>query len=403
MRTDSTDKGKSKILIIGPAWVGDMVMAQTLFMSLKARHPENELHVLAPPWTHPLLARMPEVARAIELPLKHGELGLKTRYRIAQSLKAQNYDESIVLPNSWKSALIPWFTGIPKRTGYKGECRYGLLNDVRILDKKLFPKMIEQFAALAYPKGTAAEMIKEYLPFPALAVSSDSLEKTCEKFKLLASANVFSSDSRSSPIQNPKHLSKPILAICPGAEFGPSKRWPEHHYANVANAKLAEGWEVFLFGSRNDEKVCDKIQSLTNSKCLNFTGRTSLGEAIDLLSLASLVLTNDSGLMHIAAALNKPLVAVYGSTSPAFTPPLHPGARIVRNNLPCSPCFKRECPLKHHRCMEDLKPATVLEELSEAGACYDTSGLPGFSESSKSSELSDRTKIGMHVDACVDH
>lgn len=331
-----------KILIIGPAWVGDMVMAQSLFKLLKERDANVVIDVLAPAWTFSLLSRMPEVREAIEMPLTHGELKLRERYQLAKTLKTRRYDQAIVLPNSFKSALIPWFANIPKRTGWLGECRYLLLNDVRHLDKKRYPLMIEQFMALGLPKG---EPLPTKVPYPAFQLLKASQEATLVKHQLSCHE-------------------RPVLALCAGAEFGPSKRWPEDYFAQVANKKLAEGWDVWLLGSQKDRLVTDKIMQLTENRCRNLAGQTQLAESIDLLSLVSGVISNDSGLMHIAAALKKPLIALYGSTSPSFTPPLSADANVLKLNLECQPCFERTCPLHHHRCMRELTPDQVLAAMT---------------------------------------
>jgi len=334
-----------KILIVGPAWVGDMVMAQSLFKAIMQQNTLSLIDVLAPPWTKPLLERMPEVRNAHVMPIGHGSIQLKKRYEIAQQLKSHHYDQAIVLPNSWKSALIPWFAHIPIRTGFCGEFRFGLLNDIRLLDKKRLPQMVQRFVALAYPALSKKEKIKEPILLPKLEIKEAALGGTKQKFSISLNPSV------------------PILALCPGAEFGPSKQWPSDYFATVALAKIKSGFSVWLFGSKNDVEISNDIQAKTNHQCVNFTGKTSLEEAIDLLSLTTLVLTNDSGLMHIAAALGKPIVALYGSTDPSFTPPLTENVRIERLSLPCSPCFKRVCPLEHHRCMRDLSPDRIIKEI----------------------------------------
>ncbi len=331
------------ILIIGPSWVGDMVMAQTLFTCLKQRHPDCQIDVLAPDWSRPILERMPEVRNALSFPLGHGVLELATRRKIGKSLAGQ-YDQAILLPNSLKSALVPFFAGIPKRTGWKGEMRYGLLNDVRSLDKERLPLMIERFMALAYEPDAA--LPKPY-PQPRLVIDSASREAALAKFGL--------------------SLDRPVLALCPGAEFGEAKRWPAEHYAKVAELKIRAGWQVWLFGSKNDHPGCEEIRARLipglREESVNLAGETSLAEAIDLLSAASAVVSNDSGLMHVAAALNRPLVAVYGSTSPQFTPPLADQVEIVRLGLECSPCFERTCRFGHYDCLRELKPRPVIEAL----------------------------------------
>lgn len=330
-----------KILIIGPAWVGDMMMAQVLFKLLVQQDPSIKLDVLAPPHSGPLVTRMPEVNYFIPSSLKHGELDLRQRWTLAQKLRQNHYDQAIVLPNSWKSALIPWLARIPVRTGWRGEFRYGLLNDLRVLNKKTLPLMIQRFAALTFKKNSA---LPEELPWPELKIDQNSVAESLKKVGL------------SYPVQ-------PVLALCPGAEFGEAKRWPPQYYAQVAMKKLEEGYAVWLFGSPKEQADAAQIMALTDQRCVDLTGKTQLTQAIDLLSLASCVVSNDSGLMHIAAALNKPLVAIYGSSSPAFTPPLGTEVQVVRLNLPCHPCFQRVCPLGHLKCLNDLKPEQILMAL----------------------------------------
>ncbi|WP_122562505.1 lipopolysaccharide heptosyltransferase II [Pseudomonas viridiflava] len=331
------------ILIVGPSWVGDMVMAQTLFQCLKQRHPECQIDVLAPEWSRPLLERMPEVRAALSFPLGHGALELATRRRIGKSLAGQ-YDQAILLPNSLKSALVPFFAGIKQRTGWRGEFRYGLLNDVRTLDKERYPLMIERFMALAYDKN--AELPRPY-PKPSLQIDSATRDAALAKFGLT--------------------LDRPVLALCPGAEFGESKRWPAEHYAQVADARIREGWQVWLFGSQKDHPVGETIRENLipglREESVNLSGQTSLAEAIDLLSCADSVVSNDSGPMHVAAALNRPLVAVYGSTSPAFTPPLADEVEVVQLGIECSPCFDRTCRFGHYNCMRLLEPGAVIQAL----------------------------------------
>lgn len=332
------------ILIIGPSWVGDMVMAQTLFSCLRTQHPDCAIDVLAPDWSRPILERMPEVRQALSFPLGHGALELATRRKIGQSLVGQ-YDQAILLPNSLKSALVPFFAKIPKRTGWKGEMRYGLLNDLRKLDKERYPLMIERFMALAY--APEAELPKPY-PRPHLVIDPESRAQALARFGL--------------------EIDRPVLALCPGAEFGEAKRWPAEHYAKVAEVKIREGWQVWLFGSKSDHPGCEQIRARLipglREEASNLAGQTSLAQAIDLLSCASAVVSNDSGLMHVAAALNRPLVAVYGSTSPAFTPPLADQVEVVRLGLECSPCFDRTCKFGHYNCLRELSPRPVLEALA---------------------------------------
>ena len=320
-----------------------MVMAQTLFIELKRRHPQANLDVLAPAWTRPLLERMPEVRNAIAMEMGHGEVRLKERKALGRQLMQAGYDQSIVLPNSLKSALVPFWAKIPKRTGWRGEMRYGLLNDLRKLDKAQYPLMIERFVALALEKNAP---LPNPLPNPKLLIDNASRQQALEKFGL-------------------EHVDKPVLAICPGAEFGESKRWPASYYAKVAEEKIQQGWQAWIFGSKNDVPVSQEIfgclSESAQKNCVQLCGETSLAEAVDLMSCGKMVVTNDSGLMHIAAALSLPLIAVYGSTSPEFTPPLGEASQVVRSQLDCSPCFERECPLGHGDCMKKIEPPQILK------------------------------------------
>jgi heptosyltransferase-2 len=329
-----------KILIIGPSWVGDMVMAQSLFIVIKQQHPNCLIDVVAPSWSLPLLERMPEVHQAVGMQLGHGEFGLLARFKIGRKLARNAYAQAIVLPNSWKSALIPFFARIPRRTGYLGELRWGLLNDAYKLDKTRLTMTVQRFVALAFAKSTAS--FSAY-PSPQLTTSLELQTSASQKFGL---------------------GKQPLLALCPGAEYGPAKRWPVAHFAEVARRKHSEGWQIGLFGSEKDYAVCAEINALSDNICHNFAGKTQLHEAVDLLSLASVVISNDSGLMHIAAALGKKLIAIYGSSDPSFTPPLNSKATILQLHLPCAPCFKRVCPLQHTRCLTELSPATVLAAMA---------------------------------------
>lgn len=330
-----------KILVMGPSWVGDMVLAQSLFKSLKHNHPDCHIDVAAPGWTLPLLERMPEVNGTIPLSFQHGQLALWQRIRVGRSLKARRYDQAILLTNSLKSAILPFAAGIPLRTGFLGEMRYGLLNDIRALDKTKLVRTVDRFVALGQPADTALPMP---IPQPALLADRARALQTLDTLNL-------------------PHPQGRVLGLCPGAEYGEAKRWPAEYYAEVANAALLQGWQVWLFGSEKDIPVTDAINQLTSGRCLDFGGKTKLGQAIDLMSLCDSVVSNDSGLMHVAAALNIPLVAIYGSSDPHHTPPMSAKATVGYLGLECSPCFQRECPLGHLNCLKLIKPHTISAKL----------------------------------------
>lgn len=341
MRESAPPTAKPYILVIGPSWVGDAIMAQSLFITLKQRHPSCRIDVLAPVWTLSLLDRMPEVSAAVEMPLGHGQFGVAARLKLARRLRSRRYDQAILLPNSWKSALVPFLAGIPLRTGYVGEMRWGLLNDPRRLNKRALSSTVQRFVALGleeHPRQLCT------FPLPKLIIDPNDRRRVRDRFSL------------------PARLGK-VLGLCPGAEYGPSKRWPASYFAALARQKVDDGWDVWLFGSGNDRAIAEAVDQQTGNGCRDFVGRTSVAEAIDLLSLTDYVVTNDSGLMHVAAALNKKVIALYGSSDPEFTPPLSRKARTISLQLDCSPCFERECPLGHYRCLRDITPQQVLAEM----------------------------------------
>ncbi len=337
----STNKIPHKILILGPAWVGDMVLAQSLFKTLKINHPDCVIDVAAPAWTLPLLERMPEVSNKIALPFKHGELAFFKRLRFGKSLKNAGYTQSIVLTNSFKSALLPWAAGIKKRTGFLGEMRYGLLNDIRELDKTKLKKTVKRFVTLGLDKG---QNLPENIPNPQLITAPESA------WILACSLGI-------------KNDKGKILGLCPGAEYGEAKRWPAEYYAEVAIEALNKGWQVWLFGSLADTPVTSQINQFTQNRCNDFGGKTQLNQAIDLLSLCDTVISNDSGLMHVAAALNIKLIAIFGSSDPTHTPPMSAKAVIEYLSVNCSPCFKRKCQLagdENLKCLRRITPKQII-------------------------------------------
>lgn len=339
-----------KILVIGPSWVGDMMMSQSLYRTLKAEYPSAEIDVMAPAWCRPLLARMPEVNQALAMPLGHGALGLGERRRLGRALRANRYDRAYVLPNSFKSALVPFFADIPQRTGWRGEMRYGLLNDVRVLDKTAFPLMVQRYVALAYDKGRIqrADDLPQPLLWPQLRVSDEEIAETTSAFNL--------TDSR------------PIVGFCPGAEFGPAKRWPHYHYATLAQQLIESGYQVALFGSAKDHEAGEQIRAALQDDardfCLNLAGKTQLEQAVILIAACRAVVSNDSGLMHVAAALNKPLIALYGPSSPDFTPPLSDKARVIRLISGYHKVRKGDADQGYHQSLIDIQPQQVLDALT---------------------------------------
>lgn len=329
-----------KILIISPSWIGDCVMTQPLYRRLHELHPGCTIDVFAPKWSMAVFERMPEISGILENPFGHGALALRERWRVGKELGQRGYDQVIVLPGSLKSAIIAFATGIKQRTGYVGESRYLLLNDIRKLDKAALPLMVDRYTALAHPSQAD---FNGHSSQPAFQINPESRQAALSAHGL--------------------DLSRPVLAFCPGAEYGPAKRWPAAHFAELGRRYLAEGWQVWLFGSHKDAPIAAEINALSDGLCVDLCGKTTLSEAIDLLSCADSVVCNDSGLMHLAAALGRPLAAVYGSSSADHTPPLSNKAKIVSLHLECAPCFKRECPLGHTDCLNKLLPQQVADAL----------------------------------------
>ncbi|HEX8989737.1 MAG TPA: lipopolysaccharide heptosyltransferase II [Rhodocyclaceae bacterium] len=324
------------ILVVAPSWIGDTVLAQPLLARLRVAHPGAAIDVLASNWGASIFARMPEVRRIIDSPFRHGEFNLLGRWALARQLRDGGYDAAVVLPNSWKSALVPLLAGIPRRVGYRGESRYGLINVMHRLDKQRHPRLVERYAALA---GTPGEALPELAP-PRL--TSTPAQQRAARAELDLPPD-------SSPV-----------VFCPGAEFGPAKRWPARHFAALASRVGHVDDPVWLVGSPKDAAIGEKIEQSCHGSAINLCGRTTLAQAIDVIASARQVVCNDSGLMHVAAALDRPLVAVFGSSSFNYTPPLSPRAKIVSLELECSPCFQRDCPEGHLRCLNDLAPERVL-------------------------------------------
>ena len=332
-------------LLVAPAWVGDAVMSEPLLRRIAAQD-QRPVDVLAPPWVAPVFERMPGVGKVIPAPFAHGKLDLAGRWRIGRLLKTRGYRNAYVLPNSLKSALPIAFAGIPNRVGFTGECRYGLLNRRFRLDKQALPRMVDRFLALA-PDVPVAK-ITTAGAIPALRVAPHAFTDVCHLLDLARGDR--------------------LAILCPGAEYGPAKRWPAEHFAALARTLVDQGWTVWTVGSNKDQAIGEAIEQLSQGAARNLCGRTQLADAIDLLSGADVVVTNDSGLMHVAAALERPLVALYGSSSPEFTPPLAQRVVILQHAVPCSPCFKRTCRYEHLNCLTQLLPQRALDAIQSLTA-----------------------------------
>ncbi|MGH8427458.1 MAG: lipopolysaccharide heptosyltransferase II [Gammaproteobacteria bacterium] len=318
-----------RILIAGPNWIGDLVMADTLLKLLRQAEPETSIDLLAPAWVLPLAERMAEVTTAIEIPGGHGELAFGARRRLARELRKNGYTQAYVLPRSAKAALLPWLARIPVRTGYRGEARYGLLNDMRRVNPS-HHAVAERYAALAFTPGAE---LPASLPRPELLSDVAARTATLTRLGLRAEAGA--------------------VALAPGAEYGPAKRWPIAYFTELAARLIAEGQPVWVLGSVRERPLGEAIRARV-SDVRNLAGETSLIEAVDVLAAATAAVVNDSGLMHVAAAVGTPLVAIYGSSSPCYTPPASERAEVIYLALPCSPCFARECPLGHLNCLRAI-------------------------------------------------
>lgn len=331
-----------KILIVGPSWVGDAVMSQTLLKLLKEKRKSCSIDVLAPSWALPIFKRMKEVNTVIEMPFTHGDIKINERRKFASEIKKNNYDQAIILPNSFKSALIPFFADIDIRTGWRGEMRYFLINDLRKLNVEAYPKMIDRFCALGIDPDE--ELFQINLPY--LQTNSQNISKLLFQYSI--------------------NKENKILAICPGAEFGPAKRWPTNFFSKIAQHYLDKDWIVLSLGSEKDALISKEIKENLQGNIDNFidtTGKTKLEDAVDLLSASSLVLTNDSGLMHIASAVEVPLLALFGPTSPEFTPPLGEKSVFIRKISGYLKDRIGDLPDGHHSSMILIKPDEVISKL----------------------------------------
>jgi heptosyltransferase-2 len=332
----------TRSLVIAPQWIGDAVMTEPLLRRLHARG--ETLTVGALPWVAPVYRAMPQVAAVLELPFAHGGLQWSARRSLARQLRGQ-FDIAYVGPNSFKSALLPWWAGIPKRVGYHGESRYVVLNQ-RLPNPPdgHRPPMVAFYSALSGEPGIEQDQ-------PQLRLDPIKVDAALAGMQLQRQG---------------------YYVFAPGAEYGPAKRWPARHFAVLAEQLDRP---VVLLGSAKESALCAEIARTVNAaqpgQCLDWAGRTSLDHALAAISAAKAMVSNDSGLMHVAAAFGLPQVALFGSSSPMHTPPLNPLAHVMwlKNDpgylpaLDCAPCFERECPLGHTRCLVDLSPDDVLHLL----------------------------------------
>jgi heptosyltransferase-2 len=339
----------NRVLIIAPNWIGDAVMSQPLLDNLKNIYPQCQIDVVASPWVAPVYRACAEVSQIIEAKLEHKQLQWGLRKQLARQLRGNRYDACYVLPNSFKSALIPWLANIPLRIGYRGEMRFGLINIALDNPSKINrPPMANHYLALSDALDNEGINVNEPV-IPTLNVSSAAKE------------------SVSAQLQAAGIHSTLIYVLCPGAEYGVTKRWPTEHFATLAKQIIGHepNAQVVLLGSKGDHALASSIQSQADHlpQIHNWCGTTSLDEAIALISMSKVLISNDSGLMHIGAALKVPQVAIFGSSDPHHTPPLSNKAKVLWLNLPCSPCHKRECPLSHLKCLKDILPVTVLSTI----------------------------------------
>jgi heptosyltransferase-2 len=339
-----TDDNHRRYLIVGPSWIGDMVMAQSLFITLKQQYPDCQIDVLAPEWSLPILNRMAEVDAGISADVGHGEFSFFKRRKLGVSLREKKYTHAIVIPRSWKSALIPYFANIPVRTGYKGELRYGLLNDIRVLDKQVLKMTVQRYVAHAYKDNPS---IAPGTPNPRLQVDISNKEQILKQYGL--------------------NLVRSVMCFMPGAEYGPAKQWPIEYYEKLAVSLVDSGWQVWVLGSEKDSVVGNKIAAGISDHVFNLCGKTRLADTVDLLACAKSVVTNDSGLMHVAAAVGVEVNVIYGSSTPEYTPPLAQENKrnIFYLGLECSPCFERVCKYGHYNCLKKIDVDMVYSLINE--------------------------------------
>jgi len=323
------------MLLVPYMWIGDFVRCHSVVKLLRQRFPKRPVDVLATSLCAPLADYMPGLREAVVFDLPRSRLGLRQQAQLAERLRARRYGTALVMPRTWKSALAPFLAGIPERVGFVGEARFGLLNDWRWGERKL-PRMVDRCAALALPRDAA---LPAEWPRPELIVPPADVAGWRQRNGLAAEG-------------------RPALVLAPGA-VGPSKRWPASAYAALARRLLGEGLAVWVVGGPAEKAIAQEIVGNTGAR--DFTG-TDLREAILAMAAATAAVSNDSGLLHVAAALGTPTVGIFGPTSPWHWAPLNPLAATIQAEieLACQPCHKPVCRLRHHRCMVEISADHVL-------------------------------------------
>jgi|TARA_B110000858_G_scaffold185732_1_gene228199 heptosyltransferase II len=329
---------KEKFLIIAPSWIGDLIISQSLLKYLKKEYPNCQIDMIVRPELTNLVKMMPEVKNIYPLDIKHKEFGLIKRHILAKEIKKHLYSTSIILPNSFKSAIIPWLANIPVRIGYNRELRLFLLNKKYSLIKHK-DSMVNRYLKLA--DGSYSDVIR-----PSLLINGDSSKLISRKYLI--------------------NNSKKNIVLCPEAEYGSAKRWPINKWMQLANFYKEKDYNVYFLGKNKSLEI--KYQNiLKKDSIISLLGKTSLEEAAYILSIVDLVVTNDSGLMHITASVNTNLISIFGSSSPFYTPPLMKDqfGEVIYKALTCSPCFKRECPLQHLNCLNNISSEEILDKSSK--------------------------------------
>ncbi|MEZ5785807.1 MAG: lipopolysaccharide heptosyltransferase II [Xanthobacteraceae bacterium] len=331
------------ILIVPYMWIGDFVRCHSVVRLLKAERPERPVDVLTTAMVAPLLDYMPGVRKGIICDLPRRRLAFSQHRALAERLRAEHYGQALVMSRKWKAALAPFLAGIPRRTGLFGEARLGVINDLRFGERNL-PRMIDQCATLALPKG--APMPAQW-PEPVLAVPAAEVNEWRGRLGLAPN-------------------DRPVVAFAPGA-VGPAKRWPAEYYGELARKLAGQDVAVWVLGGPGETGLASEIAAKGGAAVQDLTG-PDLRNAILALAAADFAVSNDSGLLHIAAAIGTPTIGIFGPTSPWHWAPLNPLAGVVEaaSDLPCRPCHKPTCRLGHHRCMRDISPDTVLQGVMTA-------------------------------------